>query len=186
MLVLEGLVVHDVCVGPSACAELLGAGDVLRPWDEDGAQEQVPLSAEWKVLVPTRLAILDRRFALVAGRFPDVLAELLTRAAERAQGLSALMSISHLTRIDARLHLGLWYLAGRFGRVTADGVVLPLPLTHLTLAHLIGAHRPSVTTALGELTHDGRIARRADGTYLLLGAPPAAAAGRTGATVRIA
>jgi CRP/FNR family cyclic AMP-dependent transcriptional regulator len=174
LLVLEGLILHDVRIGSAACTELIARCDVLRPWDEDGHEAPVPLEAEWRVLEPARLAILDRRFALVAGRFPEVMAALLGRTTARARGLVALMSISHLTRIEARVHVCLWYLADRFGRVTSEGVVLPLPLTHLTLARLVGAQRPSVTTALGELADHGRVARRPDGTYLLLGEPPAA------------
>lgn len=178
LLLLEGLILHDVRIGSAACTELIGRSDVLRPWDEDGTDAPVPLENEWKVLEPARLAILDRRFAVVAGRFPEVMAALLARTTARARALVALMSISHLTRIEARVHVCLWYLADRFGRVTSEGVVLPLPLTHLTLAHLVGAQRPSVTTALGELAEQGRVARRPDGTYLLLGDPPTAIAGR--------
>jgi CRP-like cAMP-binding protein len=179
LLVLEGLILHDVRIGSAACTELIGRGDVLRPWDEDGNETPVPLQAEWKVLEPARLAVLDRRFAVVAGRVPEVMAALLARTTARARGLVALMSISHLTRVETRVHVCLWYLADRFGRVTSEGVVLPLPLTHLTLARLVGAQRPSVTTALGELAEQGRVARRSDGTYLLLGDPPTAIAGRT-------
>ena len=36
----------------------------------------------------------------------------------------------------------------------------------------MGAHRPSVTTALGELSRGGSISRRDDGNWLLHGAPP--------------
>jgi CRP-like cAMP-binding protein len=178
LLVLEGLILHDVRIGSAACTELIGRCDVLRPWDEDGNDAPVPLEAQWRVLEPARLAILDRRFAVVAGRFPDVMAALLARTTARSRGLVALMSISHLTRIEARVHVCLWYLADRFGRVTSEGVVLPLPLTHMTVARLVGAQRPSVTTALGELAEQGRVARRPDGTYLLLGDPPTAVARR--------
>ena len=56
--------------------------------------------------------------------------------------------------------------------MTPDGIVVPLPLGHQRLADLVGAHRPSVTTALGELGRDGAISRRQDGNWLLHGAPP--------------
>ena len=49
---------------------------------------------------------------------------------------------------------------------------LPLPLTHRLLASMIGAHRPSVTTALGVLRERGLIDRRRDGTWILHGPPP--------------
>jgi hypothetical protein len=57
--------------------------------------------------------------------------------------------------------------------VTLDGVVVPVRLTHDMIGRLVGAHRPSVTTAVSELTREGRIARLPDG-WLLCGDPPAA------------
>jgi len=75
-------------------------------------------------------------------------------------------------RIDARLLLMMWRLADRWGRVTSDGVVVPLRLTHGWLAHLVGAQRPSVTTALGNLAGAGRVERLDDGSWLLRGDPP--------------
>jgi CRP-like cAMP-binding protein len=51
-------------------------------------------------------------------------------------------------------------------------VTVPLPLGHQRLADLVGATRPSVTTALGELSRDGAVSRRDDGTWLLHGSPP--------------
>jgi CRP-like cAMP-binding protein len=56
--------------------------------------------------------------------------------------------------------------------VTPDGVVVPRPLTHERLATLVGAHRPSVTTAMGELVRDDKLSRRDSGEWVLHGAPP--------------
>jgi hypothetical protein len=57
--------------------------------------------------------------------------------------------------------------------VTLDGVVVPVRLTHEMIGRLVGAHRPSVTTALTELGRTNRIRRLPHG-WLLLGDPPAA------------
>jgi CRP/FNR family transcriptional regulator, cyclic AMP receptor protein len=176
LLVLDGLIVHDVRVGSTTCTELIGRGDVLRPWEENRDPSSVPLQPEWRVLMPARLAVLDRRFAVVAGHFPDVMDELLSRSVTRARGVVAIMSISHLSGIENRIEACLWHLADRFGRVTPEGVLVPLPLTHLTLARLVGAHRPSVTTALGTLAAQGRVVRQPGGAYLLPGEPPSTAA----------
>ncbi|MFL5836257.1 MAG: helix-turn-helix domain-containing protein [Solirubrobacteraceae bacterium] len=173
LLILNGLILHDVRVGSVTCTELLARQDLLRPWDEDPELQPVPMETAWRVIAPARLAVLDRRFAVVAGRFPDVMATLLGRTMTRARGVVAMMSISHMHRVEARLEACLWYLADRFGRVTAEGVVLPLPLTHMALGRLVGAQRPSVTTALGELAEQGRVRRLPDGAYLLVGEPPA-------------
>jgi CRP-like cAMP-binding protein len=66
----------------------------------------------------------------------------------------------------------LWQLAGRWGRVTGEGVRLPLPLSHGTLAELVAARRPSVTTALGRLVAEG-VVRDERGGWLLQGERPA-------------
>jgi hypothetical protein len=47
-----------------------------------------------------------------------------------------------------------------------------MSLTHRSLANVVGARRPSVTTALSELQRRGRLAR-VDTGWLLLGRPPA-------------
>ena len=49
---------------------------------------------------------------------------------------------------------------------------MPLPLSHQRLAEIVGAHRPSVTTAMGGLAKAGRVSRREDGNWLLHGDPP--------------
>ena len=64
----------------------------------------------------------------------------------------------------------LWTLAERWGRVGPHGVRLPLSLPHRTLATLVGARRPSVTTALTGLARAGLVERVRDG-WLLHGDP---------------
>src|SRR5919197_1066233 len=66
----------------------------------------------------------------------------------------------------------MWCLAERWGRVVPGGVVVSLRLPHRTLAGMVGARRPSVTTALGQLMARGDIERRPDGGWLLHGDPP--------------
>ena len=90
----------------------------------------------------------------------------------RAVFLAVALAISHHHRVTDRLLLTLWHLAERWGRVTTDGIALPLPLSHQRLADLVGAHRPSVTTAMGTLARSGAVSRRDDGVWMLHGAPP--------------
>jgi hypothetical protein len=66
-----------------------------------------------------------------------------------------------------------WGIADRWGRVTTDGVLVPVRLTHATLAELVGASRPSVSTVLKLLERDGLLARRKEGWLLHGEAPPA-------------
>ena len=172
-LIVEGLLVRDVHVGRHVCAELLGVGDILRPWDGDeGDDAPVRHHSEWRVLEPARLAVLDARFALLAGRFPPLVAELVSRALRRSRHLAVLLAVSGIPRLDARLLGVMWHIADRWGHVSPDGTQIPLRLTHETLANLVGAQRPSVTTALRTLERRGQVRRDGDGGWILLGSPP--------------
>jgi CRP/FNR family cyclic AMP-dependent transcriptional regulator len=176
LLVIEGMLSRDVELGGRRCSELLGPGDLLRPWDYDeGEASSVPSESAWTVLEPSRLAVLDGRFARVACRYPELVAKLIGRTLRRSRWLSILLTISSMPRVDARIQALFWHLADRWGRVTLDGVVVPIRLTHEMIGRLVGAHRPSVTTALSELARSGRIARIPQG-WLLRGDPPSAAA----------
>ncbi len=171
LLLLEGLVLRRVGLDGRYCAELLGEGDVLRPWQEDRVTSMLPLTSGWMVIGPTRAAVLDRRFAQKSARYPGLVARLLERAIDRSRCLSAQMAIAHQARVEVRLHMLFWHLAGRWGRVRSDGTVVPLRLTHNVLAELIAARRPSVTTALSDLGRRGLV-RFVDDVWLLGGDPP--------------
>ena len=172
VLVADGLLTRDVAVAESTCAELVGPGDLLRPWDDLAAGAPVPAHTEWHVLEPSDLMVLDRRFAEIVSRWPEVTTALVTRAVARAQSLAVSLAISCVTGLKIRLLALLWHLADRFGRVGRDGVSVSLPLTHQIVARLVGASRPSVSTALKELEGEGAISRLPDGGFLLHGEPP--------------
>jgi CRP-like cAMP-binding protein len=104
--------------------------------------------------------------------WPQLGLELFNRGTRRAHHLAVALAIAHHQRVDDRLLLTLWHLAERWGRVSAEGILVPLPLGHQRLADLVGAQRQSVTTALGELKRDGTISRRGDGHWVLHGEPP--------------
>jgi CRP-like cAMP-binding protein len=174
LLVVEGLIVREATLADHPAAELLGPGDVLRAWGGEDDEELLPRRIEWTALTQARVAIIDQAFAVRAAQWPEIFATLLDRAAARAERLVVLQAIAHLTRVDDRLLALLWALAERWGRVVPDGVLVSLRLSHRTLAGLIGARRPSVTTALGQLMARGAIERRDDGEWILLGSPPEA------------
>lgn len=171
LLILEGLLVRRVGMDGRFGAELLGPGDLLQPWQEVADALTLSLSTTRKVLAPTRIAVLDLAFAAQLTRYPQLAGQLVGRALNRSRNLSVLMAIVHHPRIDTRLHALFWHLAGRWGRMHSDGVVLPLRLTHSVLAELIAARRPTVSSALAELARRGELAAREDGWYLL-GDPP--------------
>jgi CRP/FNR family cyclic AMP-dependent transcriptional regulator len=182
LLILDGLLVREATVGDHPSAELLGPGDLLRTWEDEDSEELLPRTIEWSALTQTRLAVIDHAFAVRAAQWPEVFAGLIDRAARRAERLVVMQAIAHLTRVDDRLLALLWCLAERWGRVVPDGVVVSLRLSHRTLAGMVGARRPSVTTALGQLMARGVLERRPDGEWLLRGEAPEAR--DQGATVR--
>jgi hypothetical protein len=170
LLVIDGLLTRELTVAGRTTTELLGAGDLLRPWDQDVSASLLPTDVVWTVLDPVRLAVLDKHFAAVAARWPALVEALVGRAVKRVSSLALRLAITQVTRVDERLLILLWQLAERWGRVGPDGVRLPLPLTHETLGKLVGARRPSVTTALSGLARDRLVERTADG-WLLRGDP---------------
>ena len=170
LLVLNGLLIRRVGVDGRFGAELLGEGDLLRPWQED-AHPTLPRTTGWRVLQPTRVALLDRRVAHRLGRYPDLMDRLVGRAMQRSRNLSVNMAIVHQARVDVRLHMLLWHLADRWGRVGPDGVIVSLPLTHTVLADLVAARRPTVTSSLSELAKR-ELVRSIETGWLLLGEPP--------------
>jgi CRP-like cAMP-binding protein len=171
LLVLDGLLLRRVGVGGRFGAELLGEGDVIRPWQGEDSGSSHARSTGWRVLEPTRVAVLDVHAAQRMAAYPELTGRLVGRALERARNLVINMAIVHQARVNVRLEMLLWHLADRWGRVRSEAVLLPLHLTHAVLADLVAARRPTVTTALSELARDGRV-RAARRGWLLFGDPP--------------
>lgn len=182
LLVLDGLLMRDVQFAHATCTELIGRGDLLRPWDWERDVLTIRPTVAWTALQPVRLAVLDRRITAIMGRWPELVSAIVARAVRHSFELATNQATSHLTRVDARLELLFWGLADRWGRVGPDGVVLELPLTHQVLGRLVGAQRPSVTTALSDLARRNVIERRDDGAWILRGDPPGEAEAPAGAT----
>jgi len=171
-LIVEGLLTRTVNVLGRHCVELIGHGDVMRPWQWDEAGSHVRAEIGWQVLEPTRLAVLDHKLVLRIAPWPQLGLELFNRGTRRAHHLAVALAIAHHQRVGDRLVLTLWHLAERWGRVHPDGIVIPLPLGHQRLADLVGAQRQSVTTAMGQLTRDGSVSRRDNGDWVVHGEPP--------------
>jgi len=171
-LIVDGLLSRTVNVLGKHCVELVGHGDVMRPWSWDETGSHVRAEVGWQVMEETQLAVLDHAFVLRIVPWPQLGLELFNRGTRRAHHLAVALAIAHHQRIGDRLLLSLWHLAERWGRVTPEGIVVPLPLGHQRLADLVGASRQSVTTALGELRRDGLLSRRDSGEWVLHGEPP--------------
>ena len=172
IFVIEGMLARNTTLGETTSTELVGRGDVLRPTDYAGEGAPIPMTVGWVVLEPTRIAVLDREVTGSVCRWPALVTAIVAAAVQRAWGVAQMMAVSHLRRVDARLLALFWYLADRFGHVEREGVVVPVRLTHETLGHVVGAQRPSVTTAINQLEAAGRLSRRAAGGWVLHGEPP--------------
>jgi CRP/FNR family transcriptional regulator, cyclic AMP receptor protein len=171
-LILDGLLARDLVLAGSTSTELLGEGDVLQPAIAARDESLVHCHVFWHALSPVRMAVLDYRFAQSLTPFPQVTAALLERAIRRSLRMSVHQALLSLSPVETRLLVLFWYLAERWGRVTRDGIVLPLGLTHTILGQLVGCQRASVTTALKEVADSGMAVRRSDGSWLLTGSPP--------------
>jgi CRP-like cAMP-binding protein len=171
MLVLDGVVARELLMRDNISTELLGAGDLLRPWQDQPRDQLLRASVRWTILEPVRCAVLDQSFAEQAALFPEVHAMLIDRVTERAHRLALTQAISQLNGVDHRIHALLWHLAERWGRVTPRGTAISLNLPHRVISQLVGARRPTVSTALRELVEAGAIERRPDGGWLLTGEP---------------
>jgi CRP/FNR family cyclic AMP-dependent transcriptional regulator len=172
MLVLGGLIVHQVEIGQRRGAEVLGQGDVLRPWQrEPESLTPLQVTVGWSIVDAARIALLDDNFLPHLARYPELACGLLARATQRARNLLVNIAIVHQARVDVRLHMLLWHLAARWGRVRSDGTALPLRLTHNVLGDLVAARRPTVTSALSDLGRRGLVRFSAD-AWVLCGGPP--------------
>ena len=170
LLVLDGVVAREVLVFDTVSTELLGPGDVVRPWRLQQASGLLRHSIRWNVLTRTRIGLLDRRFGAQLGVLPgDHLGD--HRPRQRA-GHAARHDAGDLAAQPRRPSLLalFWHLAERWGR-DAGRHRAPHDAVAPHAGSAVGARRPTVSTALAELARDGQVVRRDDGTWLLTGGP---------------
>jgi CRP/FNR family cyclic AMP-dependent transcriptional regulator len=169
LLILDGLLLRRVGIDGRFGAELLGEGDLLRPWQDSASI--LSHTTGWRVLETTRLALLDGLAAQRMAAYPALTGKLVGRALERSRNLAVNMAIVQQARVSTRLLMLLWHMANRWGRVGSEGVIMPLHLTHSVLGDLVAARRPTVTSALSQLTRK-ELVRPSGRGWLLFGDPP--------------
>ena len=165
LLILDGLMGVDARVDNRTATELVGCGDLLQP-DTGRTDELLQRTDTWRALCPTRFALLDREFAERMRPWPQIMQALLRRAGQRIANVDALRAIMCQPRLEVRLALLFWHLAGRWGRVEPTGIRLSLPLTHRLLGQVVGAERPSISHALGRLAQGGLVTGAAGDWHL--------------------
>lgn len=154
LLVIDGALIRRVAADRGRSLEVLTKGDLVRPFEEG-----VRNGSSFSALTESRLAILDQQVANAISRWPPLFDALLERAMRRVRRLGAQAALDSRVGIERRVLLTLMHLAERCGRRTAEGVVVPLPLSHQMLAEMVGAQRPSVSTALSRLASSGALKR---------------------------
>ncbi|HET9074527.1 MAG TPA: Crp/Fnr family transcriptional regulator [Solirubrobacteraceae bacterium] len=175
LLIIDGMLGRRVRVAGSVATEVLGAGDIIRPWEEPVIWGVIPPELDWRVFRPARLAILDQHVTTVMGRRPQLVVNFSARLLRRAHSVGYLAAVTHQAKVEDRLLATLWFLAGKWGRVSPQGITVPFRLTHEVLGEIIGAQRPSVTLAFGSLQRQDLVQRLPAGGLLLTGAPPSSA-----------
>jgi CRP/FNR family cyclic AMP-dependent transcriptional regulator len=171
-LILDGIVVCRLMLAGTVSVEPLGPGDVVLPATSEIDGGTLPAVQTFTAAGPLRVALLPDSLPGLLARTPGLASAFLERSQRRGERARVLHAIATVTRVDVRILALLWHLAGRWGRVTPEGVMLRAPLTHRLLAELIGARRPTVTTALGQLERTGSLSRRQGDLWLLHGEPP--------------
>jgi CRP/FNR family cyclic AMP-dependent transcriptional regulator len=184
LIVAEGVLAREVVLEDTVSTELLGPGDIVRPWHFESETQLLPVTVRWNALSDVQLGLIDARTAVALARYPEINVMLVDRAVGRAQRLAITQAISQLKRVDRRLLSLFWHLAERWGRVARDGIAVPLVLSHRLLGELVGARRPTVSTALAELARHGQLVRRDDATWLLTGEPVTVTAEAAGELIR--
>lgn len=173
LYVVDGVLARSVTVGERTCAEVIGPGDILRPWVRaESGSASIESSIEWTVVGEATLGVLDGAFLRRMAGWPAVISALGDRVMLRTHWLAFHLAVCHMRRVDERLLIVLWHFADRWGRVTPSGTIVPLPFTHALLAKVVGAQRPTVSGALSELQRGGYIERAEDRTWILHGEAP--------------
>ena len=171
-LMVDGMMLRRVAIEAGCSIELLAGGDCLLTWREEAASFSC---AQWEVVDRTRLAILDLRPGSAISRWPAIAVTIAGRAVDRSRRLALQSAIMSVVGIEERLHSLLWSFAERWGKVVPRGTEVELALPQQVLAEMVGARRPTVSLALGNLRGRGLVEFDGSGHWLLKGPPPALA-----------
>src|SRR3954452_20559752 len=164
-LVMRGLGTRQITIAGRRSAELLGPGDVFRPWAS--ADPVIPAESRWASGSRVVIAVLDGRFVAAARRWPQLFAVVHERLAEQLERSTMRAAIMSLPRVEQRILGIFWQLAERWGTVRSEGVVIELAVTHELIGQLIGAQRPTVSLALQALAGEGLLQRTSHDRWML-------------------
>jgi len=141
------------------------AGDLLgeNVLTEDGGAYPVSATS----LGPTVTCGIDRRtFESLVTQYPAVGLVVIRNLSRRIDHLSGKLGALSEVNLEDRLYEVLVNVARDVGTPEPGGWTIAFPLTHEEIGFLVGAHRVSVTRALGKLRDNGRI--RTTGKFLFV------------------
>lgn len=164
-VVIDGMLLHYLQIGAQPGLRILGSGDLVAL--RDAPRSSLFGVSSCRAIASTRIALLGRELLLAMRHVPRLAIGLHTEMAEQMQRLATQLVICQLPRVEDRVLAMLWLLAESWGRVTPSGTTLPLALTHEVIGALVGARRPTVTLALGELANRGALVQQDRGWLLL-------------------
>ena len=158
-IVVEGVVLKETTLATRSALEMLGPGDVLAP--PLSATRQLDSRAVSRYIAHGQVTLvgLDGRFREAARRWPGLSDAVYDRLAQQTHRASMHLAMLHLPRVEERVVALFSDLAERFGRMTPDGIVIDVRLTHELIGRLVGSRRPTVSLALQALATDGVLTR---------------------------
>ena len=161
-LIVEGIVIKKTTLATRSALEMLSVGDILAPPLTEGRQAATRAVSRYFAHGTVSLAVLQKYFRAASRRWPVLADALHGRLARQTHRASAHVALLHEPRVHDRIELLFTDLAERCGRVTRDGILIDIPLTHELIGRLVAAQRPTVTLALADLARAGTL-RRVEG-----------------------
>lgn len=166
-LIVGGVVLKETTLGRRSALELLGPGDVLAPPLTAARQLDSRAVSRYLAHGEVSLAAIQGHFRQAVRRWPGIADFLHDRLGGQTHRASMHLAMLHQPRIEDRVIALFADLAERFGHVTAEGVLVDLPLTHDVIGGLVGSRRPTVTLALRKLASDGVLERLGNNRWKL-------------------
>jgi CRP/FNR family cyclic AMP-dependent transcriptional regulator len=165
--IVEGVVLKETILARRSSLELLGPGDVLAPPLNVVRQVESRAVSRYLAHGQVSLAAINDRFRGAVRRWPRLADFLHDRLGRQTHRSSMHLAMLHEPRAEDRVIALFADLAERFGHVTADGILIALPLSHEIIGRLVGSRRPTVTIALQQLAADGVLERLEDNRWKL-------------------
>ncbi|CAN5891136.1 Crp/Fnr family transcriptional regulator [soil metagenome] len=138
---------------------------VFRPGEITGSRVLLDVSPEaaYEIVAMQRVravAVSKPDFLRIAEDHPELLIAVTREFSRRLAGLASRM----LAAMSDEVPIRLGQLLLDFAAAAADDEFVPLsyPLTHESMAQIIGASRPHTSTVLGDLEHRGLVQRRSE------------------------